>query len=137
MKNKILLLLTISFTSVTMWAWGPKGHDVVAEIASRHISKKTAAKSHADIIEIEKSGNTIKVNIPVGVKTLLHPLDSNELCNHIMDSVAGKGLLHNMNVKGIYCHSYHCTNRFKFCRMNHPFMVNPVNNHLIMNAFKY
>lgn len=44
MKNKILLLLTISFTSVTMWAWGPKGHDVVAEIASRHISKKTAAK---------------------------------------------------------------------------------------------
>ena len=34
----------MSLTSVVMWAWGPKGHDVVAEIASRHISKKTAAR---------------------------------------------------------------------------------------------
>ena len=41
-------------------------------------------------------GNNVKVNIPVGVKTLLHPLDSNELCNHIMDSVAGKGIMHNI-----------------------------------------
>lgn len=41
-------------------------------------------------------GTEVKVDIPVGVKTMLHPVDSNELCNHIMDSVAGKGLLHNL-----------------------------------------
>lgn len=42
------------------------------------------------------NGNEVKVDIPVGVKTMLHPVNSNELCNHIMDSIANKGLLHNL-----------------------------------------
>lgn len=41
-------------------------------------------------------GNEVKVSIPVGVKTLLHPINSEELCNHVMDSMAGKGLLHSL-----------------------------------------
>lgn len=40
-------------------------------------------------------GNDVKVTIPVGVKTLLHAVNSDELCNHVMDSIANKGLLHN------------------------------------------
>ena len=44
MKTRFIALIFMSLTSVVMWAWGPKGHDVVAEIASRHISKKTAAR---------------------------------------------------------------------------------------------
>lgn len=38
----------------------------------------------------------VQVSIPVGVKTVIHPVNTTELCDHIMDSVAGKGLLHNL-----------------------------------------
>ena len=74
----------------------------------RFISQRNFNVSEADkknnmkpsIVKVECSfilgTNEVKVNIPVGVKTMLHPLDSNELCNHIMDSVAGKGILHNI-----------------------------------------
>lgn len=48
MKTKTLFLLAVL---VAMWnvsfAWGPKGHAVVADIASHHISKKTAKKIDA------------------------------------------------------------------------------------------
>lgn len=77
-------------------------------VKSRFISQRNFNVAEADkknnmkpsIVKVECtfiiSNNEVKVNIPVGVKTMLHPLDSNELCNHIMDSVAGKGLLHNI-----------------------------------------
>lgn len=76
--------------------------------SERFISQRNFNVSEADkknnmkpsIVKVECSfiigTNEVKVNIPVGVKTMLHPLDSNELCNHIMDSVAGKGVLHNI-----------------------------------------
>ena len=78
------------------------------KVNKRFVSQKNFNVAEADkknnmkpsIVKVECSflldGNEIKVNIPVGVKTMLHPLDSNELCNHIMDSVAGKGVLHNI-----------------------------------------
>ena len=62
------------------------------------VDKKNNMKP--SIVKVECSfiigTNEVKVGIPVGVKTMLHPLDSNDLCNHIMDSVAGKGVLHNI-----------------------------------------
>ena len=76
--------------------------------SKRFISQRNFNVSEADkknnmkpsIVKVECSfivgTNEVKVNIPIGVKTMLHPLDSNELCNHIMDSVAGKGILHNI-----------------------------------------
>lgn len=38
----------------------------------------------------------IETKIPVGVKTILHPADPEELSEQIMDSVSGKGLFHNI-----------------------------------------
>ena len=38
----------------------------------------------------------IDTKIPVGVKTIVHPVDSDELGGQIMDSVAGKGIFHNI-----------------------------------------
>lgn len=38
----------------------------------------------------------IDTKIPVGVKTVIHPVDSDELGGQIMDSVAGKGIFHNI-----------------------------------------
>lgn len=78
------------------------------KVNKRFISQRNFNVAEADkknnmkpsIVKVECSflldSNEIKVSIPVGVKTMLHPLDSNELCNHIMDSVAGKGVLHNI-----------------------------------------
>ena len=78
------------------------------KVNKRFIPQKNFNVSEADkknnmkpsIVKVECSflldSNEIKVTIPVGVKTMLHPLDSNELCNHIMDSVSGKGVLHNI-----------------------------------------
>lgn len=39
---------------------------------------------------------SIPVTIPVGVKTLVHTVDPDELSGQIMDSVAGRGLFHNI-----------------------------------------
>lgn len=78
------------------------------KVNKRFIPQKNFNVSEADkknnmkpsIVKVECSflldSNEIKVTIPIGVKTMLHPLDSNELCNHIMDSVSGKGVLHNI-----------------------------------------
>ena len=46
MKKIFISIISILmlFNGISAFAWGPKGHDVVAEIASRHISKKTAAR---------------------------------------------------------------------------------------------
>ena len=41
-------------------------------------------------------GTKIDTQIPVGVKTVIHPVDSDELNERIMDSVAGRGLLNNI-----------------------------------------
>ena len=41
-------------------------------------------------------GKDVDVNIPVGVKCVMHPVAADELNDHIMESVAGKGLLHNL-----------------------------------------
>ena len=43
MKKKIILpvLLATFFTSISTYAWGPKGHDVVAAIAENNLTKKT------------------------------------------------------------------------------------------------
>lgn len=41
-------------------------------------------------------GQTISTQIPVGVKTVMHPVNSDELNERIMDSVAGRGLLNNI-----------------------------------------
>lgn len=41
-------------------------------------------------------GQSVKVNVPVGIKTILHPVNPEELLEYIMDSVSGKGLLHNL-----------------------------------------
>lgn len=80
----------------------------VIETKQRFVAKKNFNVSEAEkknnlkpsIVKVSCSflisGNEVKVDIPVGVKTMLHPVNSNELCNHIMDSVAGKGLLHNL-----------------------------------------
>lgn len=38
----------------------------------------------------------VNVTIPVGVKSVLHPVNSSDLCDHIMECVAGKGLVHNL-----------------------------------------
>lgn len=40
-------------------------------------------------------GQKINVKIPVGVKTVIHSVNSEDLIDHIMESVAGKGILHN------------------------------------------
>ena len=40
--------------------------------------------------------NKIETSIPVGVKTLVHPVNPEELSEQIMDSVAGKGVLHSI-----------------------------------------
>ena len=52
------------------------------------------------VVEIEVTfiigGRDIKVDIPVGVKTVLHAINSDDLLDHIMSSVAGKGVLHNL-----------------------------------------
>lgn len=45
MKTKHIFLSVILFLSAcTAFAWGPKGHAVVADVAASHISKKTAKK---------------------------------------------------------------------------------------------
>jgi len=79
-----------------------------SETKQRFISRKNFSVAEAEkknnlkpsIVKVSCSfiidGNEVKVDIPVGVKTMLHPVNSNELCEHIMDSVAGKGLLHNL-----------------------------------------
>lgn len=41
-------------------------------------------------------GSEIKTTIPVGVKTILHPVDPDDLSEQIMDSVAGRGIFHNL-----------------------------------------
>lgn len=40
-------------------------------------------------------GQKINVKVPVGVKTVIHSVNSEDLIDHIMESVSGKGLLHN------------------------------------------
>lgn len=40
-------------------------------------------------------GQKINVRIPVGVKTVIHSVNSEDLIDHIMESISGKGLLHN------------------------------------------
>lgn len=41
-------------------------------------------------------GEPIQTKVPVGVKTLVHPCDAEELSGQIMDSVAGRGVFHNI-----------------------------------------
>ena len=41
-------------------------------------------------------GQSVKINIPVGIKCVLHPVNPEDLLEYIMDSVSGKGLLHNI-----------------------------------------
>ena len=72
-------------------------------VARHNFSASEAAKHNKlkpSIVKVDCTflidGNEVKCSIPVGVKTMLHPVDSDELCNTIMDSVAGKGLLHNI-----------------------------------------
>jgi len=84
------------------------GMDKDGNPKTRFISKNTFSVNEAEkknnlkpsIVKVSCSfiieGNEVKVDIPVGVKTMLHPVNSNELCEHIMDSIAGKGLLHNL-----------------------------------------
>lgn len=48
MKTRVLMILAAVLAAVNLsFAWGPKGHAVVADIAARHISKKTAQKIDA------------------------------------------------------------------------------------------
>lgn len=72
-------------------------------VATRNFNVQEAEKRNnlkPSIVKVDCTfliqGNEVKVTIPVGVKTLLHPINSEELCNHVMDSMAGKGLLHNI-----------------------------------------
>lgn len=41
-------------------------------------------------------GEKVDVEIPVGVKTIVHPVDTEELSKQIMDSVSGRGMFHNI-----------------------------------------
>ena len=41
-------------------------------------------------------GNVIDVQIPVGVKTVIHAVNPSELNDHIMEAISGKGLVHNL-----------------------------------------
>lgn len=42
MKRLLSIAATIAFIAPGIWAWGQKGHDVVAEIARRHLTAATA-----------------------------------------------------------------------------------------------
>ena len=46
----IILILTISSANSTAWAWGRKGHDVIAGIAETHLTKK-AKKQVRELLE--------------------------------------------------------------------------------------
>ena len=37
----LILCITVIFNGISSYAWGPKGHDIVASIAERHLTKKT------------------------------------------------------------------------------------------------
>ena len=77
-------------------------HIKEAKVNQTRITNETLERNgfRPSVIEIEVTfiigGRDVKVNIPVGVKTVLHPVDSDNLLDHIMDSVAGKGILHNL-----------------------------------------
>jgi hypothetical protein len=49
MKNRFLPLMLMSSLSPVMWAWGPTGHRVVAEIAQRHLTR-TAQERTATLL---------------------------------------------------------------------------------------
>lgn len=70
----------------------------VTGFTAKEVDKKNNLKP--SIVQVQCSflinGQSVSVSIPVGVKTLLHPVNSDELCNHVMDSMAGKGLVHNI-----------------------------------------
>ena len=46
MKRIVLIVLStfIMMESVSLYAWGPMGHDVVASIAEQHLNRKTKRK---------------------------------------------------------------------------------------------
>ena len=41
MNKRIILILVAVFCSISAYAWGPKGHDIVAAVAEQNLTKKT------------------------------------------------------------------------------------------------
>lgn len=65
---------------------------------AKEIEKKNSIKPSAVMIDVTFIFNNkeVPVQIPVGVKTIIHPVDPEDLSGQIMDSVAGRGILHNL-----------------------------------------
>jgi hypothetical protein len=65
------------------------------EIEYKKVSNMTPSYTNVHISFV-KGSNIIKVAMPIGVKTQVHTLDPVELDDHIMDAIAGKGMLNSI-----------------------------------------
>ena len=77
---------------------GDKDKKKIAWNSTKEIDKKNSMR--ASLINVDVTfiidKQDVKCTIPVGVKTLVHPVDSDDLVDQIMDSVAGRGIIHNL-----------------------------------------
>jgi hypothetical protein len=66
--------------------------------SAKEVEKKNAIR--ASLVNVDATfiikNKEVKCTIPVGVKTIIHPVDTNDLVDQIMDSVAGRGIIHNL-----------------------------------------
>lgn len=71
------------------------------KINNNHIIKETERFNsfRPSVIEVDITfiigGQPVKVTVPVGIKCVLHPVNPDDLLDHVMESISGKGLLHN------------------------------------------
>lgn len=76
----------------------PKAKSVKAVYDNKSVEKANGLRPSVigvDVTFILK-GKEVSTTIPVGVKTVIHPVDPDELSEQIMDSVAGRGIFHNI-----------------------------------------
>ena len=84
--NKVTKLNGIEVNENTKW-------NSVKEVEKKNAIRASLVNVDATFIIKNKE---VKCTIPVGVKTIIHPVDTNDLVDQIMDSVAGRGIIHNL-----------------------------------------
>lgn len=109
--NNTLNEASISKVSAIMDRMDSKAQDIKSNGNSKPRPRHIFSGSDAKIVDSQNNirptvleitakfvmdQNIIDVKIPVGVKSVLHMVNPDQLTDHVMDSVAGKGLLHNL-----------------------------------------